>query len=385
MSLPAPAPEALAHSQQLAELIRQEIRKACGWISFAQFMGMALYAPGLGYYTAGARKFGAAGDFITAPELTPLFGRALARQAAQVMAASRPFILEAGAGSGRLAADLLKALEGMGSLPERYFILDISTDLRQRQQELLAREAPQLLDRVEWLETLPESFSGLVLGNELLDAMPVHCVTWEDGAVLEKGVALDAEGQFCWQDRPASGRLLEEAGAIAGECLLPPGFSSEVALAAPAWAATWGERLAQGALLLLDYGFPRREFYHPQRHGGTLMCHYRHQAHPDPFHLPGLQDITAHVDFTGVIAAAFPAGLELLGYTSQAQFLFNCGLLQDLETLEPGSPPYLKAAAAVNKLVQPQEMGELFKVIAMGKGMGEPLLGFARGDRSHAL
>lgn len=385
MSLPAPAPEALAHSQQLAEAICREIRSAGGWISFAQFMGMALYAPGLGYYTAGARKFGEAGDFITAPELTPLFARALARQAAQVMAASRPFILEAGAGSGRLATDLLKALEGMGSLPERYFILDISTDLRQRQRELLAREVPQLLDRVEWLETLPESFSGLVLGNELLDAMPVHCITWEDGAVLEKGVTLDADDQFCWQDKPATGRLLEEATAIAGECLLPPGFSSEVALAAPAWAATWGKQLVQGALLLIDYGFPRREFYHPQRHGGTLMCHYRHQAHPEPFYLPGLQDITAHVDFTGVIAAAFPAGLELLGYTSQAQFLFNCGLLQDLETLGPGSLPYLKAAAAVNKLVQPQEMGELFKVIAMGKGIGEPLLGFARGDKSHAL
>ena len=180
MSLPAPAPEALAHSQQLAELIRQEIRAAEGWISFAQFMGMALYAPGLGYYTAGARKFGAAGDFITAPELTPLFARALARQAAQVMAASSPCILEAGAGSGRLAADLLKALEGMGSLPERYFILDISTDLRQRQRELLAREVPQLLDRVEWLETLPESFSGLVLGNELLDAMP----PWHGGGAM---------------------------------------------------------------------------------------------------------------------------------------------------------------------------------------------------------
>ncbi|MGB4674113.1 MAG: SAM-dependent methyltransferase [Azovibrio sp.] len=385
MSLPAPAPEALAHSQRLADLIRQEIRAAGGWISFARFMSMALYAPGLGYYTAGARKFGAAGDFVTAPELTPLFGRALARQAAQVMAASRPFILEAGAGSGRLAADLLLALEAMGSLPERYFILDISTDLRQRQRQWLAREVPRLLERVEWLDALPESFSGLVLGNELLDAMPVHCVTWEDGAVLEKGVALDADAQFRWQDKPAGGRLLEAATAIAGECLLPPGFSSEVALAAPAWVATWGERLEQGCLVLLDYGFPRREFYHPQRHGGTLMCHYRHQAHPEPFYLPGLQDITAHVDFTGIIAAAHPRGLELLGYTSQAQFLFNCGLLQDLETLGPGSLPYLKAAGAVQKLVQPQEMGELFKVIAIGKGLAEPLLGFARGDKSHRL
>ncbi len=385
MSLPAPSPEALAHSQQLQAEIRRRIAAAGGWISFADFMAAALYAPGLGYYTAGARKFGAAGDFVTAPELTPLFARALARQAAQVMDLSAPRILEAGAGSGRLAADLLLALEKLDRLPEQYAILDVSADLRQRQRQTLEAAVPHLLGRVVWLDELPESFAGLVLGNEVLDAMPAHCVTWQDGAILEKGVAVDEAGNFLWRERPATGRVLEEAVAIAGECLLPPGFSSEVLLAGPAWAATWGGRLAQGALLLIDYGFPRREFYHPQRHGGTLMCHYRHQAHPDPFHLPGLQDITTHVDFTGVIAAAFPAGLELLGYTSQAQFLFNCGLLQDLETLEPGSLPYLKAAAAVQKLVQPQEMGELFKVIAMGKGLTGPLLGFARGDRSHAL
>lgn len=385
MSLPAPSPEALEHSQQLTATLQARIAAADGWISFAEFMAEVLYAPGLGYYTAGARKFGAAGDFVTAPELTPLFARALAHQAAQVMTLSHPHIIEAGAGSGRLAADLLLALEALGQLPDRYGILDVSADLRQRQHQTLTQRAPHLLERVYWLDELPAACSGLVLGNEVLDAMPVHCVTWQDGTILEKGVSLDEAGRFVWLERPATGRVLEEAVAVAGECLLPPGFSSELLLAGPAWAATWGERLQQGALLLIDYGFPRREFYHPQRHGGTLMCHYRHQAHPDPFYLPGLQDITAHVDFTGIIAAAFPAGLELLGYTSQAQFLFNCGLLQALEALEPGSLPYLKAAAAVQKLVQPQEMGELFKVIAMGKGLAQPLLGFARGDRSHAL
>ncbi len=385
MSLPAPTPDALAHSQELQQRLQEEIQAADGWMPFDQFMGSCLYAPGLGYYTAGAHKFGAAGDFVTAPELTPLFARALAHQATQVMALSAPHIIEAGAGSGRLATDLLLALEALDQLPESYGILELSPDLKERQRQSLEQRAPHLLARVRWLDELPEHFSGLVLGNEVLDAMPVHCVTWQDGAILEKGVALDAEGGFIWQERPATGRVLEEATAIAGECLLPPGFSSEVLLAGPAWAATWGSRLDQGALLLIDYGFSRREFYHPQRHGGTLMCHYRHQAHPDPFYLPGLQDITAHVDFTGVIATAFPAGLELLGYTSQAQFLFNCGLLQELEALEPGSLPYLKAAAAVQKLVQPQEMGELFKVIAMGKGLGDSLLGFSQGDRSHTL
>lgn len=385
MPLPTPSPAALAHSQQLQAEIRHRIAAAGGWISFADFMAAALYAPGLGYYTAGARKFGAAGDFVTAPELTPLFAQALAHQAAQVMALSAPCILEAGAGSGRLAADLLLALEKLGQLPERYAILDVSADLRARQRQTLASAAPHLLERVVWLDELPQSFTGLVLGNEVLDAMPVHCVTWQADAILEKGVSVDAAGRFCWQERPAAGRVREAAAAIAAECPLPPGFTSEIALAGPAWAAAWGERLAQGALLLIDYGFPRREFYHPQRHGGTLMCHYRHHAHADPFHLPGLEDITAHVDFTALIAAAFPAGLELLGYTSQAQFLFNCGLLQALEALTPGSLPYLKAAAAVQKLVQPQEMGELFKVIAMGKGLDTPLLGFCRGDRSHAL
>ena len=385
MSLPPPASDALAHSHAVADEIRRRIAAAGGFLSFADFMATALYAPGLGYYTAGARKFGGAGDFVTAPELSPLFARALARQAAEVMAASAPCILEVGAGSGRLAADLLAALAARGALPESYAILDISSDLRARQQALLAREQPQLLERVRWLSELPERFSGLVLGNELLDALPVQLVRWEDGAIFERGVGLAADGRFIWESRPATGRLHAAAAEIAGQCVLPAGYCSEIGLAASAWAASWGERLERGALLLIDYGFPRHEYYHPQRHGGTLMCHYRHHAHPDPFYLPGLQDITAHVDFTALIAAAFPTGLELLGYTSQAQFLFNCGLLTELEALEPGSLPYLKAASAVHKLIEPQEMGELFKVIAMGKGLPAPLLGFRHGDRSGRL
>lgn len=380
-----PSTDALEHSQHMAEQIRQTLSAAGGWISFAQFMGAALYTPNWGYYTTGTRKFGSAGDFVTAPELTPLFGRALARQAAQVMALSQPHILEAGAGSGWLAVDLLQALEEMGSLPEHYYILDISTDLRARQKSLLEARVPHLLSRVSWLDSLPEKFSGLVLGNELLDAMPVHCVTWQGETILEKGVSLTPEGAFCWAEQPATGPLLEAAKAIAEEVSLPMGFSSEVALAAPAWGATWGERLEQGSLLLIDYGFPRREFYHPQRHEGTLMCHYQHHTHPDPFYLPGLQDITAHVDFTGIIAAASATGLELQGYTNQGQFLLNCGLLQDLEKLGPGSMPYIKASSVVGKLISPHEMGELFKVIAIGRGISAPLSGFVQGDKSHTL
>ena len=298
MSMPLPSPDALAHSAELVGLIARQMTANGGWMSFARFMELTLYAPGLGYYAAGARKFGVAGDFVTAPEMTGLFGRALARQAAQIMAASAPHILEAGAGTGRLAADLLLALEALGTLPDSYVILDLSADLRERQQATLAQAAPHLLSRVRWLDTLPEGFSGLVLGNELLDAMPVHVVAWRENGIFERGVVLK-DGQFAWSERPAEGRLLARAQVLAEQCDLPPGYESEVALAGPAWAAQWSGILASGALLLLDYGFPRREFYHLQRGRGTLMCHYRHHSHPDPFYLPGLQDITAHVDFTG--------------------------------------------------------------------------------------
>lgn len=385
MSLPAPTPDALAHSQRLQQRIASEIQDSAGWMSFARFMELALYAPALGYYAAGARKFGAAGDFVTAPEMTGLFGQALASQVAEVMAASQPVVLEVGAGSGRLATDLLLALEKLAALPDRYFILDLSADLRERQRQTIASAAPHLLDRVEWLDRLPETFSGVVVANELLDAMPVHIVAWRETGVFERGVGVDAEGRFVWDERPASGTLLAAAGEIAGQCAIPPGYESEIGLAVRAWSAEWGHRLQTGALLLIDYGFPRREFYHLQRGRGTLMCHYRHHAHPDPFYLPGLQDITAHVDFTSVIAAAHPAGLDLLGYTNQGQFLINCGILDRLAELPNGTPDYVRASAAVGKLLMPHEMGELFKVIAIGRGIDIPLRGFANGDQSRRL
>ena len=384
-NLPIPAPDALAHSQRLHQTLVDEITAAGGWLSFARFMEQVLYAPGLGYYAAGARKFGAAGDFITAPEMTALFGKVLARQVAQVMAASAPVVLEVGAGSGRLAADLLLALEKVEALPQRYFILDLSADLRQRQQEMIATAAPHLMNRVEWLDRLPEEFSGAVVANELLDAMPAHVVAWREAGIFERGVAIDESGRFTWNERPATGALLSSAEEIGAQCTLPPGFESEISLAARAWTAEWGHRLNKGALLLIDYGFPRREFYHQQRGRGTLMCHYRHHAHPDPFYLPGLQDVTVHVDFTAIIAAAHGSGLELLGYASQGQFLLNCGILDCLAEIPQGTPDYIRAAGAVGKLLMPHEMGELFKVIAIGRGLDEALLGFSNGDQSRRL
>ncbi len=385
-SLPLADAAALAASDALCRLIRTEIAARGGWIPFSRFMELALYAPGLGYYSGGARKFGAGGDFITAPELTPLFAHTLAAQAAQVMAQSSRQILEAGAGSGALAADLLLELERQGTLPERYLILELSADLRQRQGETLNLRAPHLAARVAWLERLPERFSGLVLGNEVLDAMPVALLVWRDEdelqGIFERGVALGKDGNFVWLERPAAGPLL----AAAQRLPVAAPYLSEIGLAGAAWVAEWGRILEQGAILLFDYGFPRREYYLPERDCGTLMCHYRHHSHGDPFWLPGLNDITAHVDFTAVAEAGFEAGLDVLGYATQAQFLLNCGITGLLERMqEGGDKAYLGEARKVGKLISPAEMGELFKVIMLGRGTVEPLLGFSRGDRLHTL
>ena len=385
MKLPAPSPDALAFSDALKRRIIDAIEAAGGWIGFDRFMELALYAPGMGYYSGGAQKFGAAGDFVTAPEISSTFSQTLATQAAQIMACSAPQIIEVGAGSGRLAADLLLELERRAALPERYAILDLSGELRARQRATLLDRAPHLLDRVVWLDRLPARFDGLVLANELLDAMPVHLVRWDDAAILERGVSA-RNGEFIWNDQPAVGRVLEKAREIAEEYPLPPGYLSEICLAAGDWTASWAAILGKGALLLIDYGFPRHEFYHPQRATGTLMCHYRHHAHGEPFLLPGLQDITAHVDFTAIVEAGFNAGLALLGYTTQATFLLNCGLTDVLaRTPADDLMRYLPQAQAAQKLVSPAEMGELFKVIALGKGIDDALIGFARGDRSETL
>ena len=380
--LPEPSPDALHHSRELARLIHREIAAAGGWIAFSRYMELALYAPGLGYYSAGAAKFGAAGDFVTAPELSPLFGRTLARQVAQVLELTGGEVLELGAGSGRLALDLLRELERLGTLPVRYNILEVSADLRERQRALIGEAAPHLLERVAWLDTLPASFTGIILGNEVLDAMPAALVRWREDTVYERGVA-SAGDEFQWSERPlAPGPLLDAARALE----LPAGYLSEINLAAAALVASLARRLQSGALLLIDYGFGESEYYHPQRSQGTLMCHYRHHAHADPFFLPGLQDITAHADFSRIARAGTAGGLELLGYATQAAFLINCGIAQLLsETPVEDVSTYLPLTNQAQRLLSPAEMGELFKVIALGKGIDEPLVGFAGGDRRHSL
>ena len=390
--LPAPSADAGAASAALSRLIAAEIDARGGWISFARYMELALYAPGLGYYSGGSHKFGdhqAGGDFLTAPELTPLFAAALARQVAQILAASGPQVIEAGAGSGRLAADILRALAALDCLPERYRILELSGELRARQQATLAERAPQFADRIEWLDELPECFSGCLIGNELLDAMPTHALRWSDEgdapAILERGVGLE-DGMLATAERPATGALLDAARALGVQAP----YRGEISLAARSWVSELARRLEQGALLLIDYGLPRHELYHPLRDGGNLRCHYRHRVHEDPFWYPGLSDITSHVDFTAVAEAGFDAGLEVLGYTSQASFLLNCGIGDLLQTSKVGAGDTaaandLRARGAVNVLISPNEMGELFKVIALGRGVPGPLLGFARADRVHAL
>jgi len=385
--LPVPSPDAQAASRELSACIAACIRTVGGWLSFADYMDMALHLPGLGYYAGGSHKFGTEGDFVTAPELTPLFGQALARQVAQVLGAvppapTLPHVLEVGAGSGKLAADLLLALEALDALPARYEILELSGELRARQRQTIEAAVPHLAARVVWLDELPEKFSGCVIANELLDALPVHAVAWREDGLKERGVILCGEG-FGWaEERPAQGALAEAMAALPVEAP----FESEVGLAARAWVAEWGRRLERGALLLVDYGLPRHELYHPLRNRGTLRCHYRQRMHEDLFWWPGLSDITTHVDFTAVAEAGFDAGLDVLGYTNQAAFLINCGIGELLATRQAaGGEQALRAASALQMLLAPREMGEMFKAIALGKGIDAPLLGFAHGDRCHTL
>ena len=375
--LPAPSPEASEVSARLEARIRSGV-EAAGWLSFAQYMELALYAPGLGYYSAGSAKLGAEGDFVTAPEISPLFARCLARQVGELIGRGIPDVIELGAGSGALAADSLNALAAAGRLPERYRILELSGDLRERQRETIAERAPDFAARVTWLEVLPQDFEAVVVANEVLDAMPTHVIRTRGSEIEELGV--DDALAPAW--RPAGGELLRSARALA----LADDYQTEINLAARALTKVLGRRLRRGAFVFVDYGFPAAEYYHPQRAAGTLMCHYRHHAHPDPFVLVGLQDITAHVDFTAIATAGIDAGLSVLGYTTQAQFLINTGITDALsETPASDVRAYAPLAAQAQKLLSPAEMGELFKVLALGKGIDEPLVGFARGDRTHTL
>jgi len=383
--LPAPGADAAAHSARLAKLIAEEIVSNGGWISFARYMEFALHAPGLGYYSAGARKFGPDGDFVTAPELGPLFARTLARQAAQVLRETGGDILELGAGSGRLACGLLAELAALDALPRRYLILETSAELKARQAALLEKKLPQFAPRIEWLTELPESFTGFAFGNEVLDAMPVHVIKTRADDIDELGVGFDGE-KFGWSARPAQGAVLAAAHALNLPDNKNAGYTTEIGLAAQAFVRTLAARIERGVALFIDYGFPAREYYHPQRNAGTLMCHYRQHAHDDPFALVGLQDITAHVDFSAIARAGTESGLEVLGYCGQARFLINSGITEFLEKISAENvKAYLPSSIEAQKLLSPAEMGELFKVIALGKNFEAPLIGFSSGDRRHTL
>jgi len=383
--LPAPGPDARAHSERVTAHIRAAIAAGAGRIPFSRYMELALHAPGLGYYAAGAQKVGAAGDFVTAPEMTPLFATTLATQVAAILAATqRREIIELGGGSGRLAADLLIALAARDSLPSRYAILEVSPDFAQRQRATLARDVPAHLDRVAWITSLPAAIDGALIANEVLDALPVTLVARRGGRWFERGVTWDdTQGAFAWDERPAGARI----AALAAARYPPDGdYLSEINPAAEALVEDVGRRLVAGAALWIDYGFPAAEYYHPQRSEGTLMCHYRHRAHGDPFAWPGLTDITAHVDFTAMAEAGERAGLSVAGFTAQAPFLIGCGMLDALAaTGPPESTAYIRAAAAVQKLLAPSEMGELFKILALARSDAIAWPGFGVADRRHRL
>jgi len=383
-SLPEPSTDARAHSARLRTVIDREIADAGGWIPFSRYMELALYAPGLGYYAAGAVKLGAAGDFVTAPEMTPLFAQTLARQFAELIEASDGEVLELGAGSGRFAADVLVELEVLGALPQRYLILETSPDLRARQRAHLAEAAPRLATRVEWLDALPAQITGVAFGNEVLDAVPCEIVRRARDGWMRCGVAVDRDDCLVWEDR-----VLDDSALAAFAALRLPdieGYVSELCPAGEALVRTLCERLARGGLLLIDYGFPRTEYYHPQRSAGTLMCHYRQHVHDDPFFYPGLQDITAHVEFSAVAAAGVAGDAELAGYAPLAQALVNLGITERLQGRDaPGTAAYARRVSPVQRLLHPAEMGELFKAIGFAKAVDFGWRSFREGDQSHRL
>ena len=388
-TLPAPDAIAAAHGARLLERIRVEIDQAGGAISFARFMDLALYAPGLGYYRAGARKFGRDGDFVTAPELSPLFGRCLARQCRDILQAlGGGLIVELGAGTGVMAADLLMELEALRCLPERYAILELSGELRQRQRQTLSERAPGLADRVVWLDAPPAAgLRGVVLGNEVLDALPVERFRVTARGPRRLLVGWDGH-RLEWRegpDDPAVAAAIKQIEQSLGEPL-PQGYVSEYVPHLTDWLRAIAEPLTAGALLFVDYGYPRRAYYHPERTAGTLLCHYRHRVHDDALLLPGLQDITASVDFTAVAEAAVAIGLRVAGYARQNHFLFGCGLMDLLAETDPADTArYWNQVRQVKLLTLPGEMGDRFQAIALTRALELPLRGFSFRDERDRL
>ena len=381
-NLPFPDTQAEQASLALQALIANEIQSHDNWMSFNDYMQLALFAPQLGYYTGGSHKIGSAGDFVTAPSLTPLFGLTLARQIEPVLRQSAGNVYEFGAGTGELAVSLLAGLQP--DALQHYYIMDVSPELKQRQLALIREKTPQHADKVVFLDSLPDAFDGVIIGNEVLDAMASEVMRWTENGIEQMGVSI-VDDQFAWTQRPVSDeRILAEALRIQPD---KQPYTSELHLNQTAFIATLAQKLTRGAIIMIDYGFDEAQYYHPQRSMGTLIGHYRHHVVDDPFFWPGLMDLTCHVNFTAMAQAAVDNGLDLIGYTSQAHFLFNLGITEVLLAEHPdvNSKAYLQAASAMQKLVAPHEMGELFKVIAMGKGVDVDWQGFANGDWCHKL
>lgn len=384
MTLPVPDPIALAHSTALVELIRQEIQHSPQrLISFARFMELALYQPGLGYYSAGSHKLGREGDFITAPEISPLFAYCVARQTQQILDTRKGDFLELGAGSGIFAKDLLTQLNAYQCLPENYYILEVSAELRERQKKFLEEECPNLIDRIHWIDRLPDAFNGVIFANEVLDALPTHCFR-KDRDLWERCVTWE-NNTFAWVSSKPSADLSHAIAIIEKEDPLPAHYESEINLMLPVFMTSLSNCLQSGAILLSDYGYGRKEYYHPDRIRGTLQCFFRHHHHDNPFLYPGLQDITAHIDFTTVAESATKAGLSFAGYTTQAAFLLGCGLLELTTDFESTPSRKYTQNQAIKTLTLPSQMGEIIKVIAFTKDLDIALLGFSFQDRRRDL
>ena len=386
---PLLTPAQEAHAHRVRAHIEAQIERAGGWLSFEEFMALALYAPGLGYYSAGAHKIGADGDFITAPELSPLFGGCIARHCMQVLAAvDGGSILEIGAGTGRLAVDMLRRLETLDALPDEYCILEISADLRERQRRLIASELPHLRQRVRWLTAPPESgLRGAIIANEVLDALPVARFTWWPDRVEEWGVGVDG-AQFVWTARAATTRLRSAVQEIAAAMREPwnGGYRSELCLHMRDWTAGVTRCLEAGVVLWLDYGLPRSHYYLPERHEGTMLAHFRQRAFDDVLAIPGLQDITAWVDFTALATSGDAAGFDVMGFTTQALFLSALGIEQEMQLLSNGdAAAYARFAGQARKLLMPGEMGERFKAMAWARNVELELRGFSIRNLLHSL
>ena len=398
--LPIPAADALEHSARVVQHIRQRIAEAGGWIDFCSYMDLALYAPGLGYYSAGAQKFGEDGDFVTAPEISPLFASCVSRAFLEVAycdgdsSAPAQTILELGAGTGAMAAGILQTLQRMDALPERYLILEVSADLRERQRRLIAARVPELVERVTWLDELPaEPIVGVIVANEVLDALPVTCFDVDKTNRIQVMGVEAGESGLGWSRRPATAGLqdcilevIENFGAN-----WPAGYASELCPALPGFVDGISSSLERGLILLIDYGLPRSDYYSQERSSGTLACHYRHRMHTDPFFYPGLQDITAWVDFTSVAEAATDADLDVLGFTTQAQFLLAAGVEEEFASLLERSGAdrdpreQIQIAVGLKTLMMPGQMGENFKVMALGRQLPHGPASVCVNDLLHLL